>query len=212
MINSLEGKLTGLTLTEAYISTGSGIEFSVLVSGQTASAIMGYLQKDENVKLYTILIHREDTMKLIGFKDRTEREIFEDLTSISGIGTKQALKILSGFSTKDFIQALDKGDVKKLASIPGLGLKTAQKILIMLREKLVEIEDNAPKGTRITEPQLVPYIDVINSVSDMGYQKEDVKNVLLKILEENKTKLSRLKDQEREKEVFRLLISGLANG
>ena len=212
MINSLEGKLTGLTLNEAYISTGSGIEFRLMVSSQTASAIMSYLQKDENIKLYTILIHREDAMQLIGFKDRTEREVFEELTSISGIGTKQALKILSGFSTREFIEALDKGDVKKLSSIPGLGIKTAQKILIMLREKLVEIEEDAPKNSKISDPKLMPYVDIINSVCDMGYQKEDVKQKLLDILEEERGNLRNLSEGDREKQLFRLLISGLSNG
>ena len=204
MINSIEGHLTSLSLTDANISTGSGIEFSIMVSGQTSSAIAPYIGKDEKIKLYTILIHREDTMKLVGFKDKLERELFEELTSISGIGTKQALKILSGFSSREFISLLDKGDVKRLATIPGLGLKTAQKILIMLREKLVDIET--------ISPALVPYIDIIASVSEMGYQKDEVKEALERLLETNKDELRGVNDTEREKKVFRLLLSELSNG
>ena len=212
MINSIEGHLTSLSLTDANISTGSGIEFSIMISGQTSSAIAPYIGKDEKIKLFTILIHREDTMKLVGFKDKLERELFEELTSISGIGTKQALKILSGFSSREFISLLDKGDVKRLATIPGLGLKTAQKILIMLREKLVEIETVSAPVTRVTSPALVPYIDIIASVSEMGYQKDEVKEALERLLESNKDELRGLNDTEREKKVFRLLLSELSNG
>ena len=211
MINSIEGRLTGLTLTHAYINTDSGIEFSILVSSQTSSAIMGYLAKKESVKLYTLLIHREDAMYLIGFKDITERKLFEELNSISGIGVKQALKILSGMSTREFIEALDKGDVKKISSIPGLGVKTAQKILIMLREKLVEIERNdKPKGS--LSALLMPFSDIIDAMYEMGYQKEDVKKSLEGILNDNADKFAPLSREEKEKQVFTALLKELYNG
>lgn len=211
MINSIEGRLTGLTLTHAYINTDSGIEFSILVSSQTSSAIMGYLAKKESVKLYTLLIHREDAMYLIGFKDITERKLFEELNSISGIGVKQALKILSGMSTREFIEALDKGDVKKISSIPGLGVKTAQKILIMLREKLVEIERNdKPKGS--LSALLMPFSDIIDAMCEMGYQKEDVKKSLEGILNDNADKFASLSSEEKEKQLFTALLKELYNG
>lgn len=211
MINSIEGRLTGLTLTHAYINTDSGIEFSLLVSSQTSSAIMGYLAKSESVKLYTLLIHREDAMYLIGFKDITERKLFEELNSISGIGVKQALKILSGMSTREFIEALDKGDVKKISSIPGLGVKTAQKILIMLREKLVEVErNNKPKSS--LSALLTPFSDIIDAMCDMGYQKEDVKKSLEGILNDNADKFASLSSEEKEKQVFTALLKELYNG
>lgn len=212
MINSLEGRLTGLTLTNAYIDTDSGIEFSLLVSSQTASAIMGYLKDNEKVKLYTILIHREDAMFLVGFKDITERKLFEELNNISGIGVKQALKILSGMSSREFIEALDKGDVKKISSIPGLGLKTAQKILIMLREKLVEI-DKDDKKTKSTLPViLAPYSDIIDAMCDMGYQKDDVKKALESIIEKEGAEFEHLQKEEKEKHLFSMLLKGLYNG
>ena len=211
MINSIEGRLTGLTLTHAYINTDSGIEFSILVSSQTSSAIMGYLAKKESVKLYTLLIHREDAMYLIGFKDITERKLFEELNSISGIGVKQALKILSGMSTREFIEALDKGDVKKISSIPGLGVKTAQKILIMLREKLVEVERNdKPKSS--LSALLTPFSDIIDAMCDMGYQKEDVKKALEGILNDNADKFASLSSEEKEKQLFTALLKELYNG
>ena len=211
MINSIEGRLTGLTLTHAYINTDSGIEFSILVSSQTSSAIMGYLAKKESVKLYTLLIHREDAMYLIGFKDITERKLFEELNSISGIGVKQALKILSGMSTREFIEALDKGDVKKISSIPGLGVKTAQKILIMLREKLVEVERNdKPKSS--LSALLTPFSDIIDAMCDMGYQKEDVKKALEGILNDNADKFASLSIEEKEKQLFTALLKELYNG
>lgn len=211
MINSIEGRLTGLTLTHAYINTDSGIEFSILVSSQTSSAIMGYLAKKESVKLYTLLIHREDAMYLIGFKDITERKLFEELNSISGIGVKQALKILSGMSTREFIEALDKGDVKKISSIPGLGVKTAQKILIMLREKLVEVERNdKPKSS--LSALLTPFSDIIDAMCEMGYQKEDVKKSLEGILNDNADKFAPLSSEEKEKQLFTALLKELYNG
>ena len=211
MINSIEGKLTDLTLNEAIISTGSGIEFSVLISSQTASSIMSFIKSDKNVKLYTILIHREDSMRLVGFSTKLERRIFEELNSISGIGIKQALKILSGFSASEFVETLDKGDVKKLSSIPGLGVKTAQKILIMLREKLVEVEEKQPKAKAL-EPIFIPYTDIINAATDMGYDKDNVKAVLSNILEKESDELDALSDSDKEKYLFKKIIAGLSNG
>ena len=141
----------------------------------------------------------------------TERKLFEELNSISGIGVKQALKILSGMSTREFIEALDKGDVKKISSIPGLGVKTAQKILIMLREKLVEIERNdKPKGS--LSALLMPFSDIIDAMCEMGYQKEDVKKSLEGILNDNADKFAPLSREEKEKQVFTALLKELYNG
>ena len=82
----------------------------------------------------------------------------------------------------------------------------------MLREKLVDIETVSAPVTRVSSPALVPYIDIIASVSEMGYQKDEVKEALERLLEVNKDELRGLNDTEREKKVFRLLLSELSNG
>lgn len=212
MINSIEGKLTYLTLEEAYITTGLGLEFEVMISGQTASAIMGSLGKDENIKLYTILIHKEDEMRLIGFKEKIERKLFKELNSISGLGKKTALKVLSRFSARELIEALDTGDIKKLSSTPGVGTKTAQKIFITLREKLIEVEEASPKTTkRALDPLLAPYSDIINAAIEMGYPKDKVNEAVSSIIKANKDKLDSMNEDEKEQFLFKEIIAGLAN-
>lgn len=205
MINSITGKLSGLKIGEAYISTEEGLEFRVAVSAQTANSIMSHLGKSDDVKLYTHLIHREDEMKLIGFSTTEEREIYEELTKISGIGAKLTLKILSYFTPRAFIDALDKGDVKALARVPGMGLKTAQKILIMMREKLVDINKDVKEDK--TNTLFGNYTDIINAAVDMGYEREKIKNVITKVIEEDE-KFNTLDDDKKEAYLFRILIQG----
>ncbi|MEK7434956.1 MAG: Holliday junction branch migration protein RuvA [Cyanobacteriota bacterium] len=94
------------------------------------------LKQGEQVKIFVTLVHREDAMKLIGFKTKEEREIFNLLNSVSGIGTKTALGVLSEFTILEIITLIYTNDPKKLSKAPGIGLKTAQRIILELKEKI----------------------------------------------------------------------------
>ena len=133
MIHSLTGTVSGGDENTVLIKTDGGIEWMLQISTTTASALP---RQGNEVRILTHLHHREDQMILFGFATAEERSVFFDLLKVSGIGTRQALRILSGMSVSELVRSLDSEDVDSLARVPGLGKKTAQKILLTLRGKL----------------------------------------------------------------------------
>ena len=138
-------------------------------------------------------------MTLFGFSDEDERRLFLELIKVSGIGPKQAMKMLSSISAKQMAEALDKDDVALLAGIPGVGKKTAQKLMLAMRGKLVMDEEliAAPAGN----PK---FADIVNALSDMGFEYKKA----LKAVEEvaKNSDIMNMKEDEREKEIFKRAI------
>lgn len=132
MFNSLTGTVTGMSVDSIFLTT-SGIEWRLSATARTLSDIP---EEGETVKIFVYLHHREDQLGLYGFSSDAERTVFLDLIKVSGIGPRQALKILSGMSTEEFLECLEAGDTDRLARIPGLGKKTAGKIVLALKGKL----------------------------------------------------------------------------
>ncbi len=196
MINSLRGTLTYKGLTEIYLEN-SDIEWQITVSERTARELPTVGNK---VRLYTFLYHREDQMMLFGFASVEERYLFHDLLRVSGIGPRQAVRILSGMSVDELVKCLDGDDVDSLSRIPGLGRKTAQKIILTLRGRLT-----AQKGE---EEAAGAYGEIITALVDMGFDRQSaVKTVSSLALE-----LSGEQDTgEREKEIFRRAIVALSS-
>ena len=140
MFNSLTGTVTGWSGDSVFLTTG-GIEWRCMATARTLSVIP---QEGEDLRLFVYLHHREDQLGLYGFASDAEREVFLDLIKVSGIGPRQALKILSGMSTEEFVECLEAGDADRLAKIPGLGKKTAGKIVLALKGKLSLEPSGAP--------------------------------------------------------------------
>ena len=143
MFNSISGTLTGKTAESIYIET-NGIEWEVFVSALSADR---FGTAGSTVRVYTWLYHREDQMRLFGFLTPAERSLFLDLTKVDGIGPKQALKILSGLDSGALEAALEAGDVARLQSIPGIGKKTAQKMVLALKGQLTGLHDTGRAET-----------------------------------------------------------------
>lgn len=130
LVNSIAGKLISKTPTLANIEIG-GFVFNVKIS----LASFEKLPKiNENITLLTHLHVKEDILELYGFVYETERSLFLNLNKINGIGPRSAMNILSGTSPAEFKQKIIDGDVKSLTSIPGIGAKTAKRIIIELKE------------------------------------------------------------------------------
>ncbi len=145
MINAIIGDVVRVQEGEVILRSGY-VEYTLSVSAQTASKLSNLsLEEKKAVRLLTVLVHREDSMSLFGFSDEAERGAFLQLQTVSGIGSKQALKILSGISVKHLAEALDTGNLKLLSSIPGIGPKTGQKMILALRNVLV-FEDEGLKA------------------------------------------------------------------
>lgn len=212
MINAISGKLLYIIGSKAVISTAFGIEFEVIVSSRTAATLLNYTDKErENVRLLIYFQHREDNVTLFGFLTEAEKSLYIELIKINGIGSKQALRILSGLSIDEFYECLNDTNIKSLAKIPGLGLKTAQKIVLALKDKLVPIVKDKKTEKRGISVKELKYSAVLDSLTDMGFEKDDANNAVLNIVENNEKELEKLSDSQREEEVFKRAFEILSN-
>ena len=121
MFNSLTGEITFKGEERLCLQTG-GVEWDLTVSRRALDRLPPVGQV---TRVFTHLLHREDSMRLYGFSDPAERALFLDLQKVDGIGPRQALKVLSGVDREKFAQALETDDVDALSSLPGIGTKTA---------------------------------------------------------------------------------------
>lgn len=142
MIEYLEGTLAAKEPMAAVVDVG-GVAFAVQISLHTHDALPA---AGERVRLLTHLHVREDAMQLFGFADAAERQIFRLLQGISGIGARMALNILSGISPNDLRLRVSSGDVGALTRIPGIGKKTAERIVVELRDRFAKGLDSTAQG------------------------------------------------------------------
>lgn len=136
MIAHLQGKLVEKTPTEVVIDCG-GVGYHINISLHTYSL----LPKTDFIKLFTHLQVKEDSHTLFGFIEKSEREIFRLLISVSGIGASIARTMLSSLEPKQIIEAIGSGDVATVQSIKGIGVKTAQRVILDLKEKVLKLYD-----------------------------------------------------------------------
>lgn len=136
MIAHIQGKLIEKTPTEVVIDCG-GVGYHVNISLHTYSLIPA----SDTIKLFTYLQIKEDAHTLFGFVEKSEREIFKMLLSVSGIGASIARTMLSSLEPKQIIQALAVGDLATIQSIKGIGSKTAQRAILDLKDKVLKLYD-----------------------------------------------------------------------
>lgn len=136
MITQIQGKLVEKSPTEVVIDCG-GVGYQVNISLHTFSI----LPNTDFVKLFTHLLVKEDSHTLYGFVEKSEREIFKLLISVSGIGANIARTMLSSLDPKQIIHAIASGDVGVIQSIKGIGAKTAQRAILDLKDKVLKIYD-----------------------------------------------------------------------
>ena len=169
MIGYLEGTLRQLDATRALVVAG-GVGYEIHISLQTYYRIEGKGQVA--LDIYTHV--REDTLALYGFASSEEKVAFEKLISISGIGPTLAQKILSGIDANDLADAVARADARKLSSIPGVGKKTAERICLELRDKLVA---GTPSATPVTTRHTIDD-DVHSALVNLGYRPKDAELAL----------------------------------
>jgi len=173
MIGSLRGKLTEKRPSQILLDVG-GVGYQVQVPLSTF-AVLGPLHGEAALLIYTHV--REDQLALYGFATAREKHCFELLISASGVGPSLALKILSGMGMEDLVPAIRKGDLARLVLIPGVGKKTAERIVLELRDKLtvLEVEDT---GSTRTRSQLES--DVASALVNLGYDGRAVDRAIEK--------------------------------
>jgi Holliday junction DNA helicase RuvA len=171
MIGYLEGTLKQLDATHALVLVG-GVGYEVHISLQTYYKLEG--QKSVTLQIYTHV--REDALSLYGFASGEEKFAFEKLISISGIGPTLAQKILSGIDAPDLAEAVTRGDVRKLSSIPGVGKKTADRIILELRDKLLIPESAREQAAPSARTSMDD--DVHSALINLGYKPRDAEAAL----------------------------------
>lgn len=155
----------------------NGIGFEVLVGAQTAALLSG--AGSEDVTLYTYLYLREDAMVLYGFPSRDELSLFRQLITVSGIGPKGGLSLLSSLGADDLRFAILSGDAKTLSKAPGIGRKTAERLVIDLRDKMqsfpVSGTENAAEAvdTGALTEEGTATADAVEALTALGYARLD---------------------------------------
>ena len=203
MFNSLTGTITGKSQNTVSIDT-HGIEWMLTVPGSSLDALP---RVGEEGRIFTYLVHTQDIMSLYGFASDEERSLFFDLLKVDGIGPKAAVKILTNIAGSDLVSALDKGDVSVLERIPGIGKKTAAKMLLALKGKLTI--PGVPDTRRVSAN---PFEAVVASLVSMGYERKICEGAVAS----SASRLSKTdgweakKQTEKEDAVFRRALTELA--
>ena len=146
-------------------------------------------EENKEVKIYVSLTHREDSMSLTGFISREERDIFNILQSVSGIGVKSAVLILDEFSISELIDIMIREDFKELSRAKGVGAKVAQKIILELKDKLINWSNATPPDisdiqTKETDQNTI--IEVQSVLISLGYSSNEAKDAIKEILNTKK--------------------------
>lgn len=204
MINSISGIITGKFPKQLFLEN-NGIEWDICVpdSNLDLFGVVG-----SQAKVYTWLQHTDVSMALYGFATVEERSLFFDLLKVDGIGAKGALKIMSSVTSSRLTEVLEKGDIEMLEKIPGVGKKTAAKMMLALKGKLTFNQSTVSVSKNVDSS----YQDVINSLVEMGYDKKNVEIKVSQILDslkqENGFESKSIK--EKEEIIFRRVIIEMA--
>ncbi len=165
MISTLRGEIRSLDLPQAVIDVG-GVGYGLRTSLATYSELEARGQGSQ-VELLVYTHVREDALDLYGFFTRDEKRLFERLIAVAGIGPKLALGILSGMSPSDLLHALAQGDLAKLVRIPGVGKKTAERMVVELRDRAAQMIGQLDGSTR---PPPQPTNDLVEALLSLGYR------------------------------------------
>lgn len=173
MIAQLQGKLIEKNPTNLVIDCG-GVGYDVKISLHTFSSIVS----EEAIKVFTQFIVREDAQLLYGFASKEEREMFTYLISVSGIGPNTAMIMLSSLIPHEIAHAIQTEDVRTIQSIKGIGVKTAQRVIIDLKDKMIKWSssvENLPVGHNTNK------FDALTALVSLGFDKKNAEKALDKI-------------------------------
>jgi Holliday junction DNA helicase RuvA len=167
MFNSIRGIVSAKNSESVFILSGD-IEWDIAMPLNDIQE----MTLNGECRVFTWLYHREDQMRLFGFAEEGRRNTFLELLKVEGIGPKGAVKIMGGISQDDLEKALENGDLARLEAVPGLGKKTAQKMLLSLKGKLVHSQNNSSVSSA--------YNDLVEALAAMGYDRRAASDALAK--------------------------------
>lgn len=178
MISQLKGLVLEKSPPHLVLDVG-GVGYAVDVSMHTFYQLANIGQEQT---LYTHLSIREDAHVLFGFFDRVERETFRQLIKISGVGPKIALGILSGLTSAELGLAIETADIKKLSAAPGIGKKTAERLIVELRGKI--LSDHIALFDSAAAPEVDYKSDIIAALMSLGYNEKEARNATKSLAQE----------------------------
>ena len=192
MFNSLTGEITYKGDERRCVTTG-GVEWELTASRKALEKLPPV---GKVARVYTHLVHRDDAMRLYGFSDQAERALFLDLQKVDGVGPRGALKMLSGVDREQFSAALDRDDLDALSAVPGVGKKTAQKIILTLKGKLTPIGDTPSRSAEA---------DIAEALVSMGFDRKVARTAAAAALKSIAGRA--LSGEELERELLKLALS-----
>lgn len=186
MITHLNGRLVEKTPTAIIIECG-GIGYEVKISLNSFSK----LGTDEAIKIFTQFVVREDAQLLYGFVEKEEREMFILLTSVSGIGPNTAMIMLSSLTPSEIAQAISSEDVTTIQGVKGIGQKTAQRVIVDLKDKMLKFEVS---DKNVTSSNNTIRFDALTALISLGFDKKKAEKALNKVLKDQETVELLIKD------------------
>jgi len=178
LIDSIKGTLVKKNPTSVIIDVG-GIRLGIPITLATFEKIS---DPNQPVELLTYLHVREDIMELYGFYDDNERDVFMQLNSISGIGPRSAMNILSGTDPIEFKKKIIDSDVASLTSIPGIGTKTAKRIIVELKDKFTDQDTGSDLDFLLVSGDKDKIDDVTKVLISLGYKGSAINQVIKKLV------------------------------
>ncbi len=178
MINHLKGIVTKKNPPELVIELSNGISYELTASMNTFYQLP---ELGESLSLFTHFIVREDAQLLYGFFHEEERTLFRLLIKVNGVGPKMAITLLSSITPLELVQCIHANDISRLVSLPGIGKKTAERLIIEMRDRLHNFSPQEPsnQGSSMVS-------DALSALIVLGYKPQEAKNAL----DKNKDKVS----------------------
>jgi Holliday junction DNA helicase RuvA len=196
----IEGQVCEKT-NGSLVLLAAGVGWQLNVSNNTLQAAP---PQGEIMRCHTVLSVREDAMELYGFATKEEKQMFLQLTSVSGVGAKTALGLLGAMPLRDLSLAILLGDVATLSRAPGIGKKTAQRIALELKEKVTQADVSAsgePEGSAAVTAAQADYVtEAMEALTALGYSAAEARNAVLQVKDRT----------EKPEELIRLALRSMA--
>ncbi len=185
MIHHIKGALVEKNPAYVVLETAGGVGYLIHISLNTFSQ----LKDEQQVKLLTHYVVKEDSQTLYGFYDESERTLFRLLISVNGIGPNTACVILSALSVQDVVNAIANQDLRTIQSVKGIGAKTAQRVVIELKDKIAKASFDVQQDNFSTNYNNNK-IEALSALIALGFAKNSAEKVLDKIIKDNGSDLS----------------------
>lgn len=183
MIGMLRGKIIDKTTPGKIIIDVAGVGYDV----ETSLTTFFNLESQESlVQIFIHTIVREDAFLLYGFADKDERDLFRALIKVNGVGPKLAITILSSIAPNDFVQCINNKSINFLIKIPGIGRKTAERLVVEMKDSISKLEFSS-KLNHIGQAKYEQVEEAIFALEGLGFKSQDVKKIIDEIVDVNKT-------------------------